>query len=183
MNTSKAAVVVNAIIGKISSIVGYTFAAFGAIGLIVELSEGLENSGFIVGAIFITSGVLLILKGIRTKQIIKRFKLYISLISVHQMSSLDAIAAATSQSVDFVKDDLQKMINKSFFASASINAATNEIIIDGVVLSPFAAAPAQQAQAVAQYEMEVYTCRGCGASGTKTKGVPGNCDYCGSHVK
>ncbi|MCL2760580.1 MAG: hypothetical protein FWD70_02910 [Desulfuromonadales bacterium] len=34
-----------------------------------------------------------------------------------------------------------------------------------------------------QPELETFTCPGCGASGTKPKGVPGNCEYCGSAIK
>ena len=183
MNTSKAAVVVSAIFGKISSISGYVFGAFGFIGFIIESTEKRESSGFIIAFIFIALGILLILKGSKIKRRIKRFKRYVSLISTQQMTSLENIAASTSQSIDFVRNDLKKMIDKKFFANASINAATNEIVIGGMVAQPISVATAQQKQATIQSDVEMFTCSGCGASGTKTRGVPGNCDYCGSLVK
>ena len=183
MNTSKAAVGVNAVLGKVSSIVGYFLGACGLIGLAVEISENRESSGFVVGFVFVAVGVFLILKGAQIKRRIKRFKRYISLISTQQMTSLENIAASTAQSVDYIKKDLQRMIDKRFLVNASINVATNEINIGGVAASAVSAANIYEANTEANSEWEMFTCSGCGASGTKTKGVPGNCDYCGSLVQ
>jgi len=180
MNTSKAAVAVSAIFGKISSVLGYAFGLIGIIGFSVEISENRETSGFVIAVVFTALGVFLIIKGVQIKRRIRRFKRYVSLISTQQMKSLENIAASTSQSVDFVRNDLQKMINKKFFANASINAVTNEIVIGGMAAQPVWPAPAQNTQYAVQPEFEMYTCSGCGASGTKQKGVPGSCDYCGS---
>lgn len=183
MNTSKAAVVASAILGKLLSIIGYCGALFFLIGIIVFLSD-FDPAPFIVCVIFMIGFILLIIKGSQIKRRIKRFKRYVSLISTQHMTSLDNIAASTSQSIDFVRNDLQKMIDKKFFANASINMSTNEIIIGGMMASaPVSASAPQQAQTAIQSETEMFTCSGCGASGTKAKGVLGSCDYCGSTVK
>ena len=170
MNTSKAAVAANAILGKLFSIAGYVLGAF---CLFLIVFGNLDDTGLII---FVLTVMLLcvwaVIKGMQIKRRIRRFKDYVALISTQQMTSLDNIAASTSQTVNFVKKDLRKMINKKFFINAVIDAATNEIII-GI----------RNVQNSTQAELEVFTCSGCGASGTKIKGIPGNCDYCGSVVK
>lgn len=195
MGNTKAAVVVYTIFGKISSIAGYVLAAIGVIGFSAEITNKRESSTVVTAFIFIALGVFLIINGIKSKRRIKRFKQYVTLISTQRITSLDSIAANTSRSVDFVRKDLQKIIDKRFFAHASINAATNEIVIGGMTASPGAAATSwqaqpqqqaqtpQQAQTAAQSEYETFTCPGCGASGAKLRDVPKNCDYCGSLVK
>jgi hypothetical protein len=96
------------------------------------------------------------------------------LISAHHTTSLDNIAAATGQTVDFVRKDLQNMINRRFFAHAVIDPDTNQIIIGAQMAPEQGAGPAQ---------LEAFTCPGCGATGQKPRGAPGNCDYCGSAIK
>ena len=247
MNTSKGSVVISGLLGKFASIFGYCFAFTGIVGLSTELSKDGESSGVVVAIIFAVLGVSLIVHGSRIKRRIKRFKQYISLISAQRMTSIGSIAAATLQYVDFVKKDLKKMISIKYFINATINEATNEIVIYGMAPMPtavdataaaaaYAAAAAaaaataniQQQQATGQpqanwqqqapgqpqgnwqqqatgqpqsnwqqqatgqpqatteqpqSDYETFTCPGCGASGTKRKGEPGNCDYCGSLIK
>ena len=182
MHTSKAAVVANAILGKLLSIVGYVLGTF---FLLPTVFGTFDDAGTITFAIIVVAlCVWAAIKGMQIKRRIRRFKNYVSLISTKQMTSLDSIAASTSQPVDFVKKDLQKMINKKFFANASIDAATNEIIIGNRMASaPYIPSAAMNVQSSTQTELEVFSCSGCGASGTKAKGIPSNCDYCGSVVK
>jgi len=199
-STSKAAVAVNAILGKILSIIGYTLGSL----IILSFFSGYTSTGeVIVAVVFIALCVVAVLGGMRIKRRIKRFKKYIELISARQITSLDDIAANTSKSVDFVRNDLQKMIDKKFFMNAAIDHAAGEIIIRGAKASaPSSSAIAGQAQgqghaAQAQYfasgtaqasarverEMETFVCSGCGATGIKIKGAPGSCEYCGSLTK
>ena len=182
MNTSKAAVVVSAIFGKILSIAGYSSAILGIVGFIVELSGGLVSGDVVFAFFFLALGIFLIFRGSQIKRRIKRFRRYVSLISIQQMRSLENLAVNTSQSVDFVRKDLQKMIDKKFFANASINLATSEIVICGTTSQVASQAHAQHSPTTMHSELERFTCPSCGATGTKTKGVVGNCDYCGSFV-
>ena len=182
MSTSKAAVAVNAVLGKLLSIIGY---ALGVFFLVPTIFGAFDDAGIIIFAIIVIAlCVWAVIKGMQIKRRIKRFKKYVSLISTQHMTSLDNIAASTSQPADFVKKDLQKMISKKFFVNASIDETANEIIIGKRIASaPSAPSAAVNVQYSTQAELEVFNCSGCGASGTKTKGIPGNCDYCGSVVK
>lgn len=181
MNKSKVAVTADAVFGKILSIVGYVYGTFMLliviIGIVDEVSGSPDSIGgltvFIYSVFLLVPPLLAILKGIQIKKRQRRFKTYISLISAQQMTSIENLAASTGQSVDFVRDDLQKMIKKKFFANATIDIAENEIIIDGK-----SAKKAAQSQA----EMESYVCPGCDAPGEKPKGQSANCEYCGSPV-
>ncbi|MCL2760564.1 MAG: sel1 repeat family protein [Desulfuromonadales bacterium] len=174
MDQSKAVVDGSAFLGKILSIIGYVFTI---LCIILIISTNPKGSDLVLLLVFLVFFIFLIVKGSRIKRMIKRFKQYVALISTQQMTSIKDIAASTSQSEDFVKNDLQNMIDKKFFVNASINRATNEIIIGSVASTP------QQAQSATEQELETFTCPGCGASGTKLKGLPGNCEYCGSEIK
>ena len=181
MNKSKVVVVANAALGKIASIIGYTLGSFFLLGIIATISGDMEDpvASIIICLFLLVFSIFLIIKGSQIKRRIRRFKRYVSLISTQQMTSLENLAASTSQSVDFVRNDLKMMINKSFFANASIDMAANEIVIGGS-----RSQTATQTQGFGQQaELGTYNCTGCGASGTKIKGVPGSCDYCGSAVK
>ena len=184
MNASRAAVVVSAIFGKAASLFGYAFGLFGVVGFTVEVNGDKSAVGFAMSVIFMASAIFLIIKGILIKRRIKRFKRYISLITLNQMTSIDKIAASTFQSAQYVINDLQKMIYKKYFVNASIDIAANEIIIGNRTASaPYAASYAAPPHNSMQTELEVFNCPGCGASGARSKGVPGKCDYCGSFVK
>jgi len=178
MKTARASVVVSAILGKIASVIGYSIGVFGILGFIVEMSEDRETFGFVLAFILIAVGVFLVLKGLQIKRRIRRFKEYVFLISQGK-TSLEHIASSTSQSVDFVRRDLQKMINKRFFASAAIDIATNQILIGGVVPQPAPSILTPQVS-VAPPQFINFTCSGCGATGTKPEGTPTRCEYCGS---
>lgn len=178
MNTSRAAVVSNAILGKAASLIGYTGSFLFLVGAIASFSEA-QMTGFIYSLILMLLFVLSAVKGARIKRRIKRFKRYVFLISSRHMTSLAELAAGTSQSVDFVRKDLQKMIDKKFFTNAVIDMSADEIIIAGRAAS---VPPPGPVPASAQSEPETFTCKGCGASGIKEKGQPGICEYCGSAV-
>jgi hypothetical protein len=182
MNTSKVAVIANAAFGKITSIIGYCVGGFSLIALstvfFIEM-DAETTIGMVFFLFLLAFSVLCVVKGAQIKRRIKRFKKYIALISGQQMTSLENIAASTSQSVNFVYDDLQKMINKKFFANAVIDKEANEIIIGGKKT----AAPAPvQTQTTAPSELEAYICPGCEASGSKPKGIRVSCEYCGTEV-
>lgn len=181
MNKSKVAVTADAVFGKILSIVGYIFGSYMLLvlifGIIDEVSGTSDPIGwfniFLIGVFLLVPPILALLKGIQIKKRQKRFKSYASLISTQQMTSIENLAASTGQSVDFVRNDLQKMIQKKFFANAMIDMAANEIVIGG-----------KTAKKIAQpaIEMELYVCPGCDAPGEKPKGQSANCAYCGSPV-
>ena len=179
MNNSKAAIVINMIIGKVQSIIGYAAVILFGLPLIMGAFKGVVSS-YILALIFIAVGILLIFLGSKTKRRIKRFKKYVEFISIQHMTSIENLASATTQSIDFVKNDLQIMISKKFFANASLNLKTNEIII-GQHVNPNNAQIFQQQNIQIQYEP--VSCPGCGALNNKQVGIQGNCEYCASILK
>lgn len=181
MNSSKVVIVFNSVLGKILRFIGYLLLLlmfFAVLGLAGEPSA-IDGGTVVVIIIVVAVGVLLILKGFKIKNSIKRFKGYVSLISSEHITSLENIAASTSQSVDFVRNDIQNMINKKFFTNAYIDKTANEVVINHVnnnVLQP-------QAQAAAEnIIMETAICSGCGAKNSKPKGQSAICEYCGSRL-
>ena len=178
MNTSKAAVGVSSLLGKIASLVGYVLGVFSLIIIIVGLTD-LGSSGAFTAMMFLV-GVLvgcvaLIIKGKKIKRRIMRFRRYVSMISRDGVTSIAILAEATSQSVDFVKNDIQRMIDKKFFVNAVIDWHSGEIIIGGRV-------PGAEPQQVTAAEYVPVKCTGCGATNLKQKGLSGACEYCGSLI-
>lgn len=181
MNTSKTAVIFSKILGKISSFIGYTIGILSLLIILIELFD--TNSEDPIGVIFVflvilAICVLLVFKGRKIKNRIKRFKQYVSLISNQNMTSFQNLASATSQSVDFVKNDLQQMIDKGFFANASLNLKSNEIVVENCIQT--ITNTNTDAQQSIPIDVETVKCSSCGAVNSKQKGTSFNCDYCGS---
>ena len=120
--------------------------------------------------------VFLVIRGINIKKRIRRFKKYTALISGQQMSSLSDIAASTSSSLSYVKNDLQMMINKGYYVDMEIDLAANKII------PGMKTAQARTAMQANMDKYEKYVCHECGGSGLKLKGEPKACEYCGNMI-
>lgn len=178
MNSTRSTVMASIILGKVLSIIGYAWTGFWTIGLIVGITSIRESLAiYIVFVLILMSlGTIFIIFGSKIKKMIRRFKTYVSLISIKRLTSLDLIANATNLSVNFVRTDLQKMIDKKYFKDAYIDRDTNEIII----AHDFPAQPVQTYQSNNNLEMQSVTCSGCGAANVKPKGSAGSCEYCGS---
>jgi len=175
MKTSRLAITVNAIQGKIASILGYLFAVPLAIGLLLNAEDFILDPNGAIGmmVIFVLS-IVGILKGSQIKRRIKRFKRYVFLISTKDMTSIEALAGSTGKPVEFVKKDLQKMMDKRFFARASIDEAMLEIIIGGIgSFNP----------ADPQAQTKVIACQNCGAKSKAVNGQVVECAYCGSFLQ
>jgi len=164
-----------------ASLFGCVVGGLSLFMLLVALFEMDEKDASVLIALLLLLAlcVFSIAKGAQIKRRIRRFKRYVSLISAQGMTSLESIAASTKQSLDFVRNDLQKMITKKFFAHAAIDFATDSILIGGSGAS-VAASPPAQTHAPAEYEP--FACPGCGATGKKMKGIPYDCEYCGSFL-
>lgn len=179
MNTTKVALVASSFMGKIKSIIGYTVGAFSLLCMIFALSD-INGEGAIEALVFFTvvfiGCIFLVLSGFKTKKRIIRFKKYVLMISNENLTSLQNIASATNQSVDFVKNDLQIMINKKFFANAHIDSKMGEIIIGDQNKTNLVA------QALENRNIETLTlkCNGCGAINSKHVNESNTCDYCGT---
>lgn len=181
MNTSKAAVTVSAILGKVASIIGYALGGFSLIVIVMALADIQAKGAFESGIVFVivlAICVFLIRKGMVIKRRIKRFKQYVAFISNDHMTSIINLAGATGQSSDFVKKDVEKMINKKFFVNAAIDQNSGEIVIGNKTLGTnFSNSPTQPNNSA---DTELVVCKGCGATNSKLKGIPASCEYCGT---
>jgi len=185
MDSSKVALAGSAAIGKVASVIGYILGSFAAIAVIVMITDEDLGSDAMLGfviilAVLVPISAFCIAKGIQVKRRIRRFRKYVSLISLNHMTALENLAASTNTSVDFVRKDLAKMINKRFFTNASIDNAANEIVIGSISMGPFSPMQVQAGANPQPVETVVFKCEGCGATGSKPRGAVGVCEYCGS---
>ena len=171
---SRGVIITQGIIGKINSIIGYSVGGFGIIGLMLEVTENRDPFGAGLAFFFIVVGGVLVYNGLRIKNRIKRFKHYVSLISIQGITCLEGLAVNTQKSIDFVRQDLQEMINKRFFKNVSIDVPNNAIIIKGVSEQGVNPNPA--------YNMENFICPRCGAPGIRPVNISVICEYCGAVV-
>lgn len=184
MNTSKVSVLASEFLAKILKIAGYVDCVFFAVGLLAILTSADSDAGsrvlaVIIFGLFIAVGVFLIKKGNKIKRYVQRFRMYIGLISSGNVSAIDEIANRTNQSYDFVKKDLQSMIDKKYFANAYIDSYSNRII---VILPEGVMHFTDENVDKTSVDAEVVNCRGCGAANVIQKGTVGTCEYCGAPI-
>ena len=177
MNNSKTAVAVNSILGHLLCLIGYSLGTLMLIALLLAsigaFGTEVEYETILVTLIFLGICVIGVIMGTLIKRRLNRFRQYVSLISLQKLTSIGDIAARRSKPVEFVRKDLQKMIGKSLFINATIDMVADKIIICTSTL------PTPDGSV----EHEVFHCPGCGAAGTRVKGMIGYCDYCGSPVQ
>lgn len=174
--TSKSAIVINRIVGIISSILGYTLTTLFVLVLLTGSSK--TKSTTIVFIILLALSVYLIIFGIKTKKVIKRFRKYVNIISMENETSIENIATACSESTDFVTKNLQEMINRKFFTSAYIDKNANRIILERK--NTTAANEAVNNNKTVKFK--VTTCKNCGASNRIPVNTASECEFCGSAI-
>lgn len=181
MNSSKTAIVMSTIWSKFLNFVGYSLGFF-TLMLIIFCFTDLQSEDTITALIFFlfleAICIFAVVKGTQIKKRIKRFKVYVGLISVERLTLIDEIAISTAQSVDFVAKDIQKMIDKKYFSSAHINKSTNQIIIGNLEMSIMQEAAGHPTQGSNEGLTNI-KCNGCGAINSVKEGLQNNCEYCG----
>lgn len=173
-HSSRSAIIISTIKGKIASILGYFLVIILGLPLVMNTYPDGGVIPFVL--VMMGLGVLLIVYGIRTKRSLKRFKKYINIITAENNTSLENIAGQTSQSTDFVMKDMQMMINKKYFIDAYIDEKANEIVLkkrDHIVTNV-------QVENNTSVEMISVTCKGCGATNSIQKSIGSECEFCGS---
>lgn len=200
---SKSKIIWGIIISRIQYIVGFAVAGFGLLGLI---------AGLIDPIVIITTliGIFIFTRGMRRSKLIKTFRHYVSIISNDPARSLENIASATNTPLEKVRDNVDKMIKKGYFANTHIDESDNSIVIAGLH-SPEKGASQQPQKATESSQPEIASnaanseaspvsnaakadevreqlsyatvaCRGCGAMNKVISGSIGECDFCGSHL-
>ena len=174
---SKGAIFVHKIIGKICSVIGYTWGLVSLafiIAIVAEFdpSDKLGYQALLLMVVMLLVCIGFIAIGIRIKSRQWRYKKYVELISINNITSFKGLAAATKKTTAFVQNDLKAMIRMKYFQYASINHTDGEIVfsraLDGVDITGL--------------DLESVTCGGCGALITKRRGVATHCEYCGSAI-
>lgn len=177
--TSKSSLIIHFIIGKFASLYGLGF-------LMISLIIILDDSNDILSILFATLicgiiGICLIRFGIKRRKFIKRFRKYEDIISYRQEVFIDSIANMTSQSADFVIDDIQKMIKRKLFINMYIDRKYKRIIFKGK--NDLVKTSYDGIDSVSRpKKMSVVKCSGCGAPNKISKGSSSECEFCGSPI-
>ena len=160
---------------KITAIVLLVLGGFGIIGSFNPFDFG----SLVIFLFFIAGGVILLNKAKKIKAEGESIKKYLAIIVNGGERQLDAVASATGEQYDVVKNDVQKMIDKGYLKNAYINEGTREIILTTDVPSNVTT---QQTTAPAAAQTKIVACPCCGANNTIVGNV-GECEYCGSPLK
>lgn len=111
---------------------GFHVSVFGALGILgAALSEepvsgALFAVGFLIAILGL--GLWMFFKGMRTNALCRRFKIYRRIIGDNTHCTLKLLAAGMDKSVDFVRQDLQRMIDKRFFKEGYFNKEKTHIL-------------------------------------------------------
>lgn len=104
---------------------GFHISAFGALGILgTVLSEDPLVGALVMGGTFtaiLGLGLWMFFSGMRTNTLCRRFKIYRRIIGDNTHCALKLLAAGSARSVDFVRQDLQHMIDKRFFKEGYLN--------------------------------------------------------------
>ena len=185
MNSSKTAILAAQLRQKIDSVLGAFSAlmAVGGFGVFFTDDKGkrFDMTYLIFALVFAALAVWLILKARKTKALVRNFKNYVQLLAADPENSLENLAGATNSSLDEVKKNLREMINRKFFANASIDEKNNRLVIRRandmqqiIANSEAAGRPVQQT---------TVKCPGCGATIAVERGKVVPCDYCGTMLQ
>ncbi len=192
MNNSKTAIVISSIIEKVQLIGGICIAGLFGLVCLVGFSEFEDGDmAALIFCIIITAlGVLMIVFSRKRHRLIQSFKTYVTILSNDPTGSIANLAMKTGTSEDVVRNNLELMIKKRYFANAAIDRSTDCILFPNHGTSqPFvnqantnnnAFSPRAAEEAV---KMVTITCKGCGAVNTIVRGKVSECEYCGSSLQ
>lgn len=168
------------ILQNIKIIFSVCFIVFFALSVIVGI-YGKYTDMVIVSIIFIAIGIYIIFSSRRKKKFINIFRLYVSVLRNDPSGSIDNIATQLNTSVDVVKLNLEKMIQKRYFRNAHINYHSNQLFILGVTtkIDPFKVTGNTDIN-TSQYI--VFKCKNCGGSSKIYENSENECEFCGTPI-
>lgn len=183
MSSSKAAVVLSQIIAALQMIFGMFSILLGVSFLVTGLMSGFSSIDIVMMIIFFGLAILLLAFSTRRKKLVKLFKLYVSILSKDGNGSIANLALATKSSTNVVMANLQKMIDKKYFANAYIDLNTLCIVFPNHAQAASAAEANVRDTAKPSPGFHTLTCRGCGGVNRIAMGQVGECEYCGSPIQ
>lgn len=189
-SNSKTAIITNTIISKVEIIIGIAIMALFGITTIYGLFHIKVGSDFIAVIILlliVLAGFKIFSMGRKTSKLIKLFKEYVSRLSSDPSGSISNLASSIGASEDIVKNNLEIMMKKKYFANAYIDGESNCIVFsnreqhreqynnDNLNMN--------NKEELKTKEYITVTCNGCGATNKIAKGEGGECDYCGTPLQ
>lgn len=174
MKKSKLALLGATLKSKVLAALGWPIIAFFMIGLGLELtSEAPEWVFVFFSAACIVGGVAMEISAFRTKKLITKFRLYVSILSNQSSMSIYELSMTLGESEQTVMKTLQTMINRHFFASAYIDRGRRCLVFP---LMEQAAREEQEEQEALPHV--VVACPVCGGDNRIPLGKRCNCMYC-----
>lgn len=157
---------------KFLHIIGYVTGNLLLMAILFALLDGRKDkaSDYVMLFSFMFVFYLMGMFGGATKKYVKRYQVYHQLIGNYRIVAIDYLAQNTSQTVEFIQNDLQNMIKAKMFLNAQVNLETNEIIFQEGIGT------------IAPTETVDVTCPSCGASTNKYKYRSSVCAYCGTEL-
>jgi len=178
-HSSKSALFVSVILTNIMIIIGWIISVFFILG-IIGVASTTDDSGKAVALFFcfmcLIVGVCLILSGSIARRRMKRVRQYLEIISEQEETPLQSLAAATEKSIDYVKKDLQFMLNKKLIKNVVIDLEKSVILVQHKASN-------ENSSSDIYAEKTTVICSGCGAKNIVLKGKTGECEFCGSPLK
>lgn len=176
-----AALVVNRIKGIVEKILGIFLALFCPL-CAWDTMYGEDPSGISVALFFLAVavlGVFLYIKGFKRLRMCNTFKKYSAIMADAPVVPIEDLANATNCPAERVKQDLQYLISKSFFADAYINEQTSQFVLS----SDLASRQQDGYNPLDGQPLVSCVCPHCGAINQVRPGVSATCEYCGSLIK
>ena len=159
---------------KVQAFFGWPLVVVAVIGILIELTSGApELEGIVIGSVLLVCGGFLLFCSFRTKRMVAKFRLYVSILSNQSSMSVYELAMALGESEQKVRKALQAMIDRHFFASAYIDRGRRCLVF------PQMEQEAREAQAMEDAQPHVVVaCSVCGGDNRIPMGKRCNCMYC-----
>lgn len=184
MENSKSAIVMSIVIEKIQFIVGIIFLLVFGLCTVVSLADAeLASDGFLVFCLVVDGLCILLIYFSRKRHKLNTdFKKYVSALSGDPTGSILNLANAMGTSEDLVSKNLNKMIEKKYFAYAYIDKRKNCIVLSNQGETIGVASTAGNVSSFTGVSQGMVTvhCKGCGGVNAISKGQSAECEYCGS---
>ena len=179
--TVKTALTVSMIKAKILAIIGWFFGVIFLLAVIATLPGVVEGdfklSTTLVALVLLSPCIYAIVCSWKIKARIKRYKLYVTLISLHDMTSIAELAGHLHKTQEFVKKDLEVMISLRYFDNALYDPKNNEIVISDKSYTEMLA------QANKDAPMKEVICENCGGSNRIIVRKVVKCKFCGTFLE
>ena len=179
MKKSRLALLGAVLKSKVQAFFGWPLVVFAVIGTLIELtSEAPDPEGIVVGSVFLVCGGFLLFCSFRTKRMVAKFRLYVSILSNQSSMSVYELAMALGESEQQVTKALQAMIDRHFFVSAYIDRGRRYLVF------PLMEQQAREEQAEEEAQPHVVVaCSVCGGDNRIPLGKRCNCMYCDNLIK